>query len=238
VSPSEEAAWEAARAFGSCVESTLGDQFVSAYVVGSLIHGGFRAGTTPVDVILVLAGDSPALDAEREVHRAARRVTEPSRIRCVLLSERDLAPPYVPERGTAPEVLRLDDEGSRVAGMDLRARLVRPTKKDMLLHARSYARLIEETLLRTDADETPTAFEVFELTATACRHHVFARENLLIWRETDAMMAFCMDPGAHPAAVPFVRDIATRGPSLDHVSAAQHQNLISFWRAVHEEITT
>jgi hypothetical protein len=236
VSQGEDVAWEAVRAFGARISESLGNGLVSAYVVGRLIHGGFRAGTTPIDVVCVLAGEHVSLGMERDLHRAARSVTEPSRLRCVLLSERDLEPPFVPERGTAPELLRLDDEGSCIAGEDLKPRLRRPNKKDMLAYVRSFHRLIEETLLRTDADERPTGLEAFELAATACRHRVFARENLLIWRETDAMVAFCMDPGPHTPAVPLVKEVLEVGPTLEPAAEHVHRNLVTFWRDVHREI--
>jgi hypothetical protein len=233
---SDETAWQDVRAFGDALEAALGPDLRAAYVVDALAHGGYDPDAAPVTVTVVLGDDADPDAAEAAVARARHEITTgATRLRCVLLTERDLAGPFSPERETAPEVLRLADEGVRVVGQDLRDAITRPRRDDLLGHIRHYDRMIRDTLLRDDADEPPDGPTLYELTAAACRHHIFVREGLLIWRRADVLTAFGMGYHDHPASR-LVGAMLRHGPTGVPHDARLARDVSAFWRSVHEAI--
>ncbi len=231
MSISDHGPWDEAQALAERLGDTLGPRLVSAYVVGALSHGGHDA-SAPIELAVIVAGEHVTEDDEHAIAAVRRNAGIPCRLD--LLCEADLAPPFEAAREVAPTVVRLADEGVRVHGDDVRETLVRPTRDDLIAYVAHVDEMVRHTLLRDDADEEPAPDALAMLVAMACRHHVFAKESLLIWRPVDAMTAFCLGHHTHPAA-PMVRDFARAagtGADPGHGPA----EVASFWRDVHAEI--
>lgn len=234
----DETAWNDVRALGDALEASLGPDLRAAYVVDALAHGGYDPAVTPVTVTLVIDDDADPDAAEAAVARARRDAApDLARFRVILLTERDLAGPYTPERETVPEVLRLEDEGVRILGTDLRGRIHRPRRDDLVAHIRHLDGMMRDTWLRDDADEPPDGRTLYELTATACRHHLFLREGLLIWRRVDVLTAFGMGYSDHPAAG-LVTAMLKHGPEGIPDDPRVARDVAAFWRSVHDGVTT
>jgi hypothetical protein len=245
--PDEKGPWAVARAFGAALTEVLGDRMAGAYVVGSLAHRAFVSGLSRVEITVVVHGDrndgavDHAIDAARRaVRRPADHDPDPHEIpeiRCVVLGLDELRPPYVPERETAPEVLRLEDEGVRIAGSEVRASIQRPTAGDLMAYVRYFDGLARETAFRTDSDELPPYYDLYGLAAAACRHYVFAKEHLVIWPKRDALVAFCMGHAAHPG-VPLAVQLGRLGPTppAERIPNDTGDRVRELWRRVHQEI--
>jgi len=233
MSTPDETAWGDVRALGDALEAALGADLRAAYVVDALAHGGYDPGVTPVTVTLVLDDDADPDATEAAVARVRRDVTpDVARFRVILLTERDLDGPHAPERETVPEVLRLQDEGVRLVGPDLRDRIRRPKRDDLVAHIQHLDRMIRDTWLRDDADEPPDGRTLYELTATACRHHLFLREGLLIWRRVDVLTAFGMGYPDHPATR-LVAAMLKRGPRGVPDDPRIARDVGALWRSIH-----
>jgi hypothetical protein len=248
--PDEKGPWAVARAFGAALTNTLGDRLAAAYVVGSLAHRAFVQGLSRIEVAVVVNGDrtdeavDTAVDAARRAALGsladagtAHPEDAPPEIRCVVLGTDELAPPYRPERETAPEVLRLEDEGVRIAGSELRPSIQRPTAEELMAYVRYFDGLARETAFRTDSDELPPYYDLYGLAAAACRHYVFAKEQLVIWPKRDALVAFCMGHARHPR-VPVARRLGKLGPMPDAVRVPPDtgDRVRELWCDVHREI--
>ena len=233
----ERSAWEAARCFATTVTHRLGADARAVYAVGSLPQGAYRPGLSDIDLVLVLAGDGEIPDAEVEAARREAASAGETRIDvgCVILRETDLTPPFPPEREVAPEVLRLDDEGLRLTGDDVRPKIVRPKRSDLVAFIRHYDELVRQTVFCPDSGEDPSWRERHGLAAAACRHYIFVRENLLIWRKQDTLMAFSMGHPEHPWA-PTVVELLRLGPAPETDTARVCARLPDLWCGLHQEI--
>lgn len=248
--PDEKGPWAVARAFGAALTSRMGDRLAGAYVVGSLAHSAFVDGISRIEVTVVVRGErtdptieSAVADARRDALDAAA-VTQPRssagdepEIRTIVLEETELRPPFVPERETAPEVLRLENEGVRIAGSDVRTSIERPTSEDLMAYIRYFDALARDTAFRTDSDELPPYHDLYGLAAAACRHYVFAKEHFVIWPKRDALLAFCMGHPDHPG-VPLAQLLGELGPSPRHelVPSDVGHRVRTLWRDVHGQI--
>jgi len=239
MSHEEDMAWQVARTFGRRVSSGLGENLLSAVVIGSLADRCFLPGVSEIDTALILR-DDPDEDTDSTVEAAKQdargSVSESPAVHCAYLTRNDLHPPYPPERETAPIVLRVHDHGILIAGEELRAEIERPTSADFSAYVRHTDMLVRASLPPEQSDHDFTYRELYGLAATACRHYIFLRENLLIWRKTEVLLAFLMGYDDHPRAE-VVRRFIEQSPAPREVDAAFVRDVSTLWRELHAEIT-
>jgi len=239
MSHEEDMAWQVARTFGRKLTSGLGEKLLSVVVIGSLADRCFLPGVSEIDTALILR-DDPDDEAESTVEAAKKdaceSVTASPAVHCAYLTRDDLHPPYPPERETAPIVLRVHDHGILIAGEELRAEIERPTPADFTAYVRHVDLLVRASLPPEQNDQNFTYRELYGLAATACRHYIFLRENLLIWRKTEVLLAFLMGYDDHPQAG-VVRHFIEQSPAPRDVDAAFVRDVSTLWRELHGEVT-
>ena len=233
-----DAAWEAARRFASELASKARNEINAVYVVGSLAEGAFQPQHSGIDVTSVFRGRVVGHDLELAVAgtRSTMGADLARRIRCVMLCEENLTPPYPPEREVLPEVMRVQDEGVLVVGDDIRDRIVRPSRDEVIAYIRHVDRVVRDSILTGDDSELPPPRELFSLAVTACRHYIFVRDHLWIWTKRDVLLAFCMGHEEHPST-PVVRELARdNGMTAAGAGSQLGRRVTDLWRVIHREI--
>jgi UTP:GlnB (protein PII) uridylyltransferase len=73
--PGAEEGWRVIDTAARCAHDRLGDALLSAYAIGSLAHGGFRAAVSDVDLAL-LTDDQPGRDISQTVEAITTQVRD------------------------------------------------------------------------------------------------------------------------------------------------------------------
>ncbi len=233
-----DTAWQVARAFARGLSARLGGDLVSAVVIGSLADQSYVPGASEVDMAVILRHDADdELESVVEAARseAQKTLSEALGVRCALLTQADLHPPYLPERETAPIVLQVHDLGIVVAGEDLRTTIERPTPAEFRAYIKHYDRLVRDSLSGENTRQLPPYRELHALAAAACRHYIFCKENLLIWRKTEVLLAFLMGYEDH-AHAGVVRRFLESGAGPQPVSVELVEEVSALWRGLHGEV--
>lgn len=106
-----EQAWEIARQSAREAAAQLGDQLRAVILIGSLAEGAYRPGRSDIDTALIVRDAVTRAGAVRDLaqhFQTCYRV--PKSFGAVVIRERELHPPYDPERGLVKEILRSTSE--------------------------------------------------------------------------------------------------------------------------------
>jgi hypothetical protein len=119
-------------------QAIWGDRLIAAYTIGSLAHGGFSPAVSDLDCALILAAPLEAADApkvdELKQAVAATHVPLASRLSVFWTSLDGRA-------GRLPPVdlLDLKEHGELTFGIDVRARLPSPARRDLVIAGARFA---------------------------------------------------------------------------------------------------
>ncbi|MBI2316857.1 MAG: hypothetical protein HYY28_09705 [Betaproteobacteria bacterium] len=120
-----------------------GERLVAAYALGSLAHGGFSAHVSDVDVAFILADPIESADAQtvEALASAVKETRVPLAERLSVFWGSAATLSGAQTGGRFPPVDRLDliESGRLLAGLDVRAQILAPSPREMLVAAAAQA---------------------------------------------------------------------------------------------------
>ena len=150
-------------------------------MIGSLATGQYHPGRGDIDTVIIARDSIP--DRLREKLGELRRVyvskyNIPKGFGGIVLRERDLKPPYDPEKELVPEIYRLLEQGKPIWGEYDLSSISTPSRDDI----RAYAKVFY-AWLRSDRQEREK-----ERTIVATVNRILTEIRLYIWDRTDSFI--------------------------------------------------